>query len=380
MAKSGLVLLALLPVLSAVLLTVSGHYGLALFLVCPLLLGYPAVRYTRPSTGLGAAGIGAAATAIPLLGAYALGLEGLICVLICSPLMIAFGALGGWVAFQNQRRGSRLPDAALLLLLPGGMAFDTTAQPPVYTVQTTIDIAAPPETVWRNVVSFGDLPEPTEWYFHTGLAYPTRTRIEGSGVGATRYCEFTTGPVVEPVEAWEEARLLRFRVTDTPAPMREWSPYAEVSPKHLHGYLVSKAGQFRLIPIAGNRTRLEGTSWYQHGLYPAEYWRLWSDAAIRRIHLRVLGHIRALAEADPRQPRVARASIDSGDTHPPVSADRNTASITAIFFTESSSGTGGGPPARIARENSSPWMVYWSHSTNSSTVLPPPNGSRPSSR
>ena len=80
--------------------------------------------------------------------------------------------------------------------------------------------------------------------------------------------------------------------------MREWSPYAGVLPKHLHGYLVSKRGQFRLVPLAGGRTLLEGTTWYQHGLWPAGYWRWWSDAIIHRIHLRVLRHIRALAEQD----------------------------------------------------------------------------------
>jgi hypothetical protein len=29
---------------------------------------------------------------------------------------------------------------------------------------------------------------------------------------------------------------------DNPALMREWTPYARIQPKHLHGYLVSKQG------------------------------------------------------------------------------------------------------------------------------------------
>ena len=62
--------------------------------------------------------------------------------------------------------------------------------------------------------------------------------------------------------------------------------------------MISKEGQFRLIALGPHRTRVEGTSWYQHGLWPAQYWRLWSDAIVYRIHMRVLEHIRALAEAD----------------------------------------------------------------------------------
>jgi len=46
----------------------------------------------------------------------------------------------------------------------------------------------------------------------------------------------------------------------------------------------------------GKRTRLHGSTWYQHGLEPAGYWRWWSDAIIHRIHLRVLEHIKKRAE------------------------------------------------------------------------------------
>jgi hypothetical protein len=151
------------------------------------------------------------------------------------------------------------------------------------------------------VIAFSELPEPKEWYFHTGLAYPIRAHIDGAGPAATRYCEFSTGAFVEPIEIWDEPRLLRFRVTSNPAPLHEWSLYSQIAPRHLHGYLVSKQGQFRLTALSGGATLLEGTTWYQHGLWPAEYWRFWSDAIIHRIHLRVLNHVRTLAEQDRQE-------------------------------------------------------------------------------
>jgi hypothetical protein len=186
----------------------------------------------------------------------------------------------------------------MFLVLPTAtVPFDINAQPPVYEVRSSIEIGAPPEKVWQHVVTVSEIPEPEEWYFQTGLAYPMRARMEGTGVGAVRYCDFSTGPVVEPIVTWDEPRLLRFRVSENPAPMREWSFYDHVVPKHLHGYFVSKQGQFRLTRLPNDRTLLEGTSWYQHGLWPSQYWRLWSDAIIHRIHWRVLGHIRSLSEA-----------------------------------------------------------------------------------
>jgi hypothetical protein len=150
------------------------------------------------------------------------------------------------------------------------------------------------------VIRFDPLPQSTadDWVFRTGLAYPVRADIEGEGVGAIRRCEFSTGPFIEPIEIWDEPRLLRFAVTSNPAPMREWNPLSEIHPPHLDGFLVAHRGQFRLTELPGGKTLLEGTTWYQHHLWPAAYWRLWSDFIIHRIHQRVLVHIQQCAESD----------------------------------------------------------------------------------
>ena len=276
-----------------------GTYGLTIFMVIPVLLGALAAWCVGPKTGGEAAGIGALTTILASLALFLIGMEGAICILMTLPLSVPLGALGGWLVYLCEPSQLQVRSASMLLLLPiGTLGWDLTAKPTVFEVHTTIEINATPEQVWKHVVTFADLPEPEEWFFRAGLAYPKRARIEGSGVGAVRYCEFSTGPFVEPIEVWNEPRLLRFRVTENPAPMHEWSPYAHVLPRHLHGYLISRQGQFQLTPLAKDRTLLEGTTWYQHGLWPAEYWRWWSDAIIHRIHLRVLNHIRILAEGD----------------------------------------------------------------------------------
>jgi hypothetical protein len=280
-------------------LTVNGVYGLGLFLIVPLLLGALAARWGRAKSMGEAAALGAGVVLIANLCLAAIGREGLICIAMALPITLSLGAIGGCAAFSGRKINSSPGGVAMMIMLPFGvLGFDVTAQPPVYEVRSSIEIAATPEQVWKHVVAFAKMPEPSEWYFHTGLAYPTAARIEGSGLGARRYCDLSTGPVIESVEVWDEPRLLRFRVTDTPPPMREWSPYGEVPARHLHGYMISKEGQFRLIALGPRRTRVEGTSWYQHGLWPAPYWRLWSDAIVHRIHIRVLDHIRTLAEAD----------------------------------------------------------------------------------
>jgi hypothetical protein len=128
-----------------------------------------------------------------------------------------------------------------------------------------------------------------------------RARIEGEGVGAVRHCEFSTGAFVEPVTVWEPGHRLGFDVVSQPPPMEEWSPYRNLHPPHLDASLRSVRGEFRLIALEGGRTRLEGSTWYTLSLGPELYFRLWSDAVIHRVHLRVLDHVRRLAEEDARQ-------------------------------------------------------------------------------
>src|SRR5437764_9190538 len=110
---------------------------------------------------------------------------------------------------------------------------------------SSIEIDAPTERVWQNVIGFSELPEVPKWFFRLGIAYPVRARIEGSGVGAVRRCEFSTGPFVEPITAWEPPSRLAFDVQSQPAPMTEWSPYRHVHPPHLDGTMRSRRGEFR---------------------------------------------------------------------------------------------------------------------------------------
>jgi hypothetical protein len=186
----------------------------------------------------------------------------------------------------------------VVVLLPALMAAESANEPApiVRAVHTVVVIDAPPDQVWPHVIAFPPLREPDEWFFRTGIAYPQRAEIHGHGVGAVRHCVFTTGTFVEPIEVWDPPSRLRFRVTEQPEPMREWSPYT-IHPAHLDHYLQSHQGQFLLEGLPNGRTRLIGTTWYSNRMWPAPYWGLWSDAIIHRIHARVLDHIKGLAEA-----------------------------------------------------------------------------------
>jgi uncharacterized membrane protein YhaH (DUF805 family) len=286
-----------------------GDYGWSLFVGLPFVLPMLSViiygHNRRPSLSQSLA-VGSLWLFCSYLIMLATAFEGMICLLMALPLVAPialFGALiGHCLVAPGHARPRELGRTVVLLLavLPTmvGAEHLTKPEPPLFACRTSIEVDAPPDRVWRHVVSFPDLETPDDFLFRSGVAYPIRARIEGQGVGAVRHCEFSTGAFVEPIEIWDEARLLRFAVTSCPPPMREWNPFFEVHPPHLEGFLVSEQGQFHLIELPGGRTRLEGTTWYHHGLWPATYWRLWSDPILHRIHARVLNHIKTLAEND----------------------------------------------------------------------------------
>jgi hypothetical protein len=280
-------------------------YGAALFVGTPVVMGaVAAFLYNRRHSRsyLGSAGIGLVAIVFAAMALLLFALEGLICIAMAVPLLLPLGALGGVMgkAIADSTRRPAREVLAAVLLLPMFAATETWCfHAEEREVLSAVEINAPPDVVWDHIIGFPDLPSPHEWYFRLGIACPQRARIVGEGVGAVRYCEFTTGTFVEPITAWEPGRRLAFDVTDQPAPMFELTPYRHIHPPHLDGYLRSKRGEFLLIELPGGRTRLEGRTWYQFEMFPQVYWTLWSDLLIHRIHQRVLLHIQSRAEPLP---------------------------------------------------------------------------------
>jgi uncharacterized membrane protein YhaH (DUF805 family) len=311
-ADAAKALAVFLPALAALVATFVSiqcfrSYGWGVFVGVPFAIGLMAAVLYAARTPRGTAGcVGVACLSLTVYGIALLliAFEGAGCLIMAAPLAYPVAMVGAVVgASIAGARRTGLQDARrvvwlMLLFLPLFVGAERLAAPqaPLYAVTTNLEIDAPPTRVWANVVGFREIPSPTDWIFRTGVAYPIRAEIIGRGAGAMRYCVFSTGPFVEPIQVWDEPRLLKFDVTSNPPPMKEWSPWNNVHPPHLENFLVSHGGQFRLIGLPGGRTRLEGTTWYQHHMWPAAYWRIWSDFIIHRIHLRVLNHVKMLSE------------------------------------------------------------------------------------
>ena len=283
-------------------MSVAGAYSPSLFFGTPFFLGAITAflfnrRYTA-SQGETAEVVLFTTCLVGLL-VFVGAQEGAICLLMAAPLGLLAAWMGGRCGRAIARDLGGQPSHAMMamLALPASiLAGDAPRDPVVREVISTIEIDAAPDVVWRNVIAFPEIPEPSSLVVRAGIAYPRHARIVGAGVGAVRYCVFSTGAFVEPITRWEPGQRLSFDVASSPPPMRELSPYATIAPPHLDGWLRSRRGEFRLVALPGGRTRLEGSTWYEQHLAPEAYWVLYSDWLIHRIHLRVLDHIKTESE------------------------------------------------------------------------------------
>jgi hypothetical protein len=247
-AVFGILATALLAAAAAAFsATGLGNYGWGIFVGIPFFLGFNSTliySYHQPRTLLKCLLVAIISTCLVGVALFAVAIEGVICLAMALPLAVILALFGATIGFVLQRRPSFSPNtlrvvSVAFLLMPGLVLLEYAVgeTPPLYEVKTSIVINRDPQTVWTHVVSFAQLPPPTERMFKTGIAYPIRADIRGQGVGAVRHCVFSTGEFVEPITVWDEPRLLRFDVTSQPRAMEELSLYSDLRPPHVENYL-----------------------------------------------------------------------------------------------------------------------------------------------
>lgn len=222
--------------------------------------------------------------------------EGVVCLVMAFPLiyiMIATGVLIGHFWFKPRSNTLQLAIFPLLIFLTTGDAFYRSDQVTVVTDEIVIN--APPEKVWPNVLTFPEIPDrPAYWIFRIGLPYPTETTNGGNFVGADRQCIFSDGIVIkERVAEFIPNEKLTFDIVEQPT-------HPEV-----YGHISLHRGQFVLRDNGNGTTTLVGSSWYTLHVRPIWYFDAWARDMTHAVHLRVMNHVRRLAEASnpPPQPR-----------------------------------------------------------------------------
>lgn len=278
-------------------------YGYGLFIASPFVIGMTTAYLANRHADVGGnRTITLVLCSLGLGGLALLGLafEGVICLLIASPLIAAMGVVGGLLGRALARMGTRRRGGSLMsiafvpLLMVGEAALPPRAD---FDNVASIEVDAPPAAVWDAVVHMGPIPDAPAAPFRWGLAYPMRGEIMGTGVGALRRGVFSTGVAYEKVTEWEPDRKLSFIVLSDPPTMREFSPYQHVNAPHQSGYFKTLDARFTITPLADGKTRLSLATRHELDLEPALYWTPFAIWATYANKARVLRHFRQQAEA-----------------------------------------------------------------------------------
>jgi len=235
---------------------------------------------------------------VELFGAAFFLKEGIICLIILSPVvfvLVACGAAVGRGLVAWRARASRTLQVSLVPLIFFGVLAEAMGPRPDYAAAVTdsVTINAPPEDVWRYVVQYPENTSPPDyWLWRIGLPNPIQSVAEVPRVGATRFCRFSNGVAFEErIVELVPNRVLTFDVTRQP------------NDPEVIGHFRFERGQIRLTANPDGTTTVTATSSYRLFVRPAAYFDLWTADITRHVHFRVLNHIKGLAEHDYAEAR-----------------------------------------------------------------------------
>ena len=223
---------------------------------------------------------------LALVGGAVVLREGVICLIMASPLLAAMIYLGAYVAQALLERYRKM--SAHLLPLYFLLILGDVLAPQNYqnSVADSVVIKAPPSAVWQYIGEFPVITAaPRPWIFKLGVPPPVQSRLSGKGVGAKRECELR-GPIIieEKVTQWQPNKKLTFDITRQPQ-------HPEVI-----GHITLQRGQFDLKDNGDGTTTLTGTSWYRLHMYPAAYYDWWAVQVVRGVHWHAFAQIKKCAE------------------------------------------------------------------------------------
>lgn len=226
---------------------------------------------------------------IAILASFVFLGEGVLCLLIVSPLILGFMIAGVFIgkAIFNKKSNKlsvSIIGIAAILFIQDNVIADHHFEK---IVSDTLVINAPPGKVWPHVVAFDPIEaEPEFWMFKLGMPKPMQTTVDCYAQGCGRKCIFNDSIIFdERMTVFEPEKNLTFEVTRQPR-----------DPEIL-GHIDITKGQFILVGNGNGTTTLVGNSWYKLYVFPAWYYDLWAESITRNVHIRVMEQVKRLAES-----------------------------------------------------------------------------------
>lgn len=288
-AMSNLLALLMVGLFKYTKLQDSGALVFSIFVIVPILMGMVSawfwIKLELRSKHIVGYSILNGLLAI-LLSYIFLG-EGVICLLIVSPLIFAFITSGAFLGQRMFRKNNQRLNVSVCSLLFLVFVVDSLSEHNyVNLVADEMVINATPEQIWKHVVAFDKIEKKDNyWLFQIGMPSPAQTTVEGYYKGAGRKCIFSNGYIFEEkIVTYEPNKNLTFDIIGQP-----------LDPE-IMGHIDILRGQFLLKDNGNGTTTLIGNSWYRLHVFPIWYYDIWAKSITRNVHLRVMEHIKELSE------------------------------------------------------------------------------------
>jgi len=215
--------------------------------------------------------------------------EGVICLVIVSPVILIFVLIGVSIGRIMFRKINNTLNVSIISILLFVFIMDAISKHTYENeVSDTIIINAPPGKIWKNVVAFEKIKQENQfWLFKMGLPSPIQTTVDGYYNGAGRKCIFSNGYVFgERISTYEPGKNLVFDIIDQPRD------------PEIMNHLDLLRGQFLLKDNGNGTITLTGNSWYKLYVFPTWYYDIWAQSIVRNVHIRVMDHIKEISEHD----------------------------------------------------------------------------------
>ena len=282
----------------------GGILGFSQFLLIPFGMGFVAAYFWfPPEVAPGkkfvewkpVAGAALLNTLVACLGATLVLREGVICLVMVSPLLWIFMSVGMTAGQHFWRKNpmlsvSLVPLFLLLVFLEAGRSSSQT-----FAVATRFHSSASPQSLWCYTADYPRNPHPPLWWLYR-MGLPAPQQSNGAPiVGGRRDC-ILSGEVSigEQIVVAQPSRKLEFIIDRQPQ-------HPEIT-----RHFVLERGRIELLPDGRGGTWLVGTSWYHLQVAPTGYFDWWSAQVVHQTHERVFSWMDELARRDEAKSKAAR--------------------------------------------------------------------------
>jgi hypothetical protein len=175
-----------------------------------------------------------------MVAAMILGWEGLICMVLATPVYLFMASMGGFFAWlfhqmvQDHNRVSALVSSFVFIAPPATALYEHGRPAPVelHKVHTEIAIDASRDMVWSKIIRVEPIVEPTTGVFYKmGFPRPIEASLSREGTGGVRHARFEKDLVfIETVDEWVDKERLSFAIDVDPSktPLTTLDPHVTV--------------------------------------------------------------------------------------------------------------------------------------------------------